>query len=103
MISCVSVSLGFQLLLHHHDPAIRLSAAGFGGLFALSSRLGSTRRASTAMLASRANASPFCERTAEFSYALVPAPSGFSQENRMAERRGYEAAAACSQAFARVL
>jgi hypothetical protein len=45
MMSWVSLSLGvfdFGMMpsvgdgssrLHHHDPAIRLSAAGFGGLF----------------------------------------------------------------------
>jgi hypothetical protein len=51
-----------------------------GKLFALMLSPRLDPPAPTAMLASRANASPFCERTADFSYALVPAPSGASRK-----------------------
>ena len=53
-----------------HDPAIRLAAAGCGGLFALGLTPRLNQPATKAMLASRAKASPFCGPRQIF--ALLP-------------------------------
>ena len=90
------VSFEIQLLLPPPaNTAIRLRRRGLEGSTPRF-RLGSTHRGIDGDASFASEPHPFCERTADFSYALVPAPSG-PQENRMAERRRYGAAAACWQ------